>query len=68
MTDKIYTEVEHLYHSCQTPEERCFVIADYIRRLLVEALFRPTPVAADAAISTHGDGPEQAAARLNPVS
>ena len=48
MTDKIYTEVEHLYHSCQTPEERCFVIADYIRRLLVEALFRPTPVAADA--------------------
>jgi len=28
--------------------------------------FRPTPLQADAAISKHGDGPEQAAARLNP--
>ena len=31
---EIYIEVDRLYHSCQTSEGRCIVIADYIRRLL----------------------------------
>ena len=62
-----YLASDDLAKLCEISEE----LDDYdvhrtIRRLIRTEWLRLTPLQADAAISTHGDGPELAAAPLKP--